>query len=154
MHLSGEELVVVNIAIGAGLTYGASAVTQRRARREAKTTRRQEAYAAFILTLDHLQRTWDHPETLEDEHSSQKMGDITAQAVREIQRTYVPVLLVGSKKAKQEAHKVREAAWAFSDYLNGGSRDDPLKSKLGKLFGEFTDASRSFIELAEAESSR
>lgn len=153
MHITGEEAAVINVAIGAVLASGASALNQFRVRRDAQATRRREAYAALILALDHLERAWKAPETLEDEYESKKMGAVTGQAVREIQRGYVAVLLVGSKKAEKEARKVRETAWALNDYLNGGSRRDALKSELPRLFDAFSAAGAGFIEVAEHESS-
>jgi hypothetical protein len=124
----------------------------KRSRDMGRNTLRREAYAAFILALDHLERTWNAPETLEAEYVSQKMGEVTAQAVREIQQKYVNIQLIGSDKAKQKAQEVRLAAWALSDYLHGGSREDTLKSDLGKLFDNFTKTARSFVETAETES--
>ena len=74
MHISGEEAAVINIAIGAGLAWGASAVNQRRVRRDALASVRREAYATFILALDHLERAWTAPETLENEYGSWNKG--------------------------------------------------------------------------------
>ncbi len=47
---------------------------------------------------------------------------------------------------------VRDAASVLSEYWNTKQKGDPLKSKVGGLFDDFTNASRSFIEMAEAES--
>lgn len=154
MHLTGEELAVINIAVGAGLAWGASALTQSRARQDARLARRRDAYATFILALDHLERTWNAPETLEAEYGPQTIGQVTAHAVREIQRGYVVVLLVGSEKAKKAASTVRKSAWALSEYLNSRQPGDPLKSNLGQLYEAFENDSRSFVKVAEDESGR
>ena len=152
----GTDWPAIVAAISTGVVGVAGIIgtawQSKRGRDLERDARRRDVYAVFILALDHLERTWNAPETLEAEHLSQEMGEVTAEAVREIQRAYVTVLLVGSKKAKQEAVKVRRAAWALNHYLWGGSRDDPLKSKLSELLGGFTNAGKVFIEIAEAES--
>lgn len=153
MHISGEEAAVINIAIGAGLAWGASAVNQRRVRRDALASVRREAYAMFILALDHLERAWTAPETLENEYGSWNMGQVTGQAVREIQRGYVTVILIGSKRAKDAAREARQAAWVLNDHFCGIERKDPSKPNLGTVFDDFSAASRKFVEVGEEEAS-
>ena len=151
MHLSGEEATIINVAAGAALTWVGSMWGQRRSRRDARVVRRREAYTTLIMAIDHLDRTWNHPETLEDEFTSKKMGEVTAQAVREIHRGSVLILLGGSKKAKQSARKVRDTAWAFNDFINGPSKNKLVSQELGRLSADFTEAGREFIKLAEDE---
>src|ERR1039457_1455530 len=99
MHLSGEEAAAINISIGAGLTWIGTALTQHRTREDAKGTLRRDAYTVVILALDHLDRVWTAPGTLDDETSAKTLGTITGQAVGAIEQATVPVLLTGSKRA-------------------------------------------------------
>jgi hypothetical protein len=117
--------------------------------RDAQATRRREAYAAFILALDRLQRIWEAPETLE--YRTEKVVDISGQAVGLIQHEYVAVLLVGSERAKQAALKAHSAAWDLSN-LHGGSRGDLFKKDLQDYLDKFRDAAREFVAVAENES--
>ena len=154
MHISGEEAAGINIAIGAALAWGGAAWNQwrigRQASADARSDRRRDAYAALILAFDHLNRAWTAGETLESEHLSQNMGEITGGAMREIQQAHVAVLLTGSAEAKRTAKAARNAAWDLNDRLRG--RVDRVDAeKLFDLFDAFTLAAKEFVQVAERE---
>ena len=102
--------------------------------------------------MDHLENAWAAPKTLGYEHSAKKMNQVTGEAVRAIQRAYVTVRLVGSKKAKQLAGDVISAAWDVYFCLYDG---DTVKPKeFDEIFDTFVRASASFSKLAEQEADR
>lgn len=151
MHLPGEVTALISVIVGAGLTWTTTAWSQGRARRDARASQRREAYAAFILALDHLERAWSAPETLQSEYLTKKMGELTGQAIGEIQRVYVVVLLVGSKQARAAAEKARTAAWDFNNRLNSGREPGALMPRLSDVYDNLLTAAREFVEAARSE---
>lgn len=153
MHLTTEESTAINLAIGALLGWGGSALNQarvdRNTRREARRAERCAAYSQFILAVDHLNRVWVNCETVEPEYDSQKMGDVTGAAVREIQRAYLPVAFTGSQQAKAKADRARVAAWHINECLQGTA---PLPPEgFGGLIAELAKAGAECMGQAEAE---
>ena len=151
MHLPAETVPLIGVALGGVIAAGSATLAQHGARRDARAVRRREAYAALILTLDHLERSWTAPETLEDEAAEKRIGIITGQAIREIQRAYTVVLLVGSKQAKARANTARKSAWAINDCLHSGGNQGGVLKHLGTLFVAFSAAARAFVDAAEAD---
>lgn len=154
MHITGEEAAAINIAIGAAIAWGGGAWNQwrtsRHVREGARSDRRRDAYAALILAFDHLERAWIANGTLEPDYLAQSMVDVTGGALREIQRTYVSVLLTGSSEAKQKAKTARNSAWDLNDRLR--VRDDDIDvQKLFAQFDAFSVAAREFVQVAERE---
>ena len=154
VHISGEEAAAINIAIGAALAWGGGAWngwrTDRRTTRSAQADRCRDAYSALILAFDHLARAWTASETLEADDLKQNVGAVTGSAVREIQQTYVAVLLVGSDEARKKAKAARDAAWELNDRLSGrGDKTDA--PKLFSLLDAFSDAARAFVQVAQHE---
>lgn len=152
MHITGEETAAINIAIGAMLALCSATLTQRHAQQDAKVIRCREAYAALIMAVDHLENAWMAPKTLGYEFSSSNGKKITGEAVREIQRAYVAVRLVGSKEAKQTAGEVMSAAWEIYFCLYEG--DAAERKQLDGIFDAFVKASAKFIKLAEDQAGR
>jgi hypothetical protein len=151
MHLPAETVPLIGVALGGVIAAGSATLAQHWVRRDARAVRRREAYAALILTLDHLERSWTAPETLEDEAAEKRIGIITGQAIREIQRAYTVVLLVGSKQAKARANTARKSAWAINDCLHSGGNQGGVLKHLGTLFVAFSAAARAFVDAAEAD---
>jgi hypothetical protein len=123
VRITGEEAAVINIAIGAALAWSGAAWNQWRTSRhaggEARTNRRRDAYAALIIALDHLERAWTAGETLESEYLAHNMGQITGEAVREIHRAYVTVLLAGSDEASAASGNVGPVDDAAESFVVG-----------------------------------
>jgi uncharacterized membrane protein YccC len=155
VRITGEEAAVINVAIGAFLGWGGVTWNQwrtsREARRHARIERGRDAYAALILALDHLYRAWMANETLEPEDLARNMGEVTGRAVREIQRTYVAVMLAGSEEARVKARAAHDAAWELNDRLHGRSENSTGVQDLFSLFDAFTVATNGFVRAAEAE---
>jgi hypothetical protein len=151
MHITGEEAAAINIAIGAALAWGGATFTQRRSRKDARADRRRAAYAAFILTCDHLSRAWDAAETLQPEYQAQNMGGVTGDALRQIQEVYVTVLLTGSSTAREKANTARNAAWNLNLCLRGDTLARATPKTLFDLLELFNDAASAFLTAAQAE---
>jgi hypothetical protein len=154
VHITGNEIGVIDVAIGGVLGWGGGAWTQwrssRTARLDARSDRCRDSYAALILALDYLERAWTASETLEPDDRVRTMGEITGKSIREIHQAYVTVLLAGSEEARNRAKTARNVAWDLNDRLQG--RGDELNlDQLGRLFAAFSDAARSFVQLAEHE---
>jgi len=91
-------------------------------------------------------------ETLEVDVREQEMGAITGSAVREIQKTHMAVLLVGSDEAKQKAKTACDAAWELNDWLRERKRSyTPAMPKLGSLLDSLSDAAFEFVKTAQHE---
>jgi hypothetical protein len=154
VHITGDEIAVIDVVIGGVLGWGGGAWTQwrtsRNARRDARSDRCREAYAALILDLDGLERAWTAGETLEPDDRLKTMGEISGRSIREIHQAYVAVLLAGSEEAKKRAKAARNAAWDLNDRLHGRGGGLNLDT-LGDLFAAFSDAARLFVQCAEQE---
>ena len=145
---------MLDVVIGGVLGWGGGAWTQwrtsRNTRRDARSDRCREAYAALILALDGLERAWTAGETIELDDRLKTIGQISGRSIREIHQAYVAVLLTGSKEAKNRAEAARNAAWDLNDRLHGraGGLDHET---LGNFVNKFTDAARLFVERVEHE---
>jgi hypothetical protein len=151
--LIGGGAAILGAVIGGVSGWATAAATARRERKEARDARRGEAYAALIIAVDRLDRTWRAPATLDDTAAASAMGPLTGQAVAAIQRCYVAVLLTGSRRAQEAAGLVRTSAWELQDRLYPpGRQTQPVSgSSLKDLLDAFTADGRAFVEIVQDE---
>jgi hypothetical protein len=148
-----SNLITAVASVAAGL--GTLMLTQRYAQRRDREASRREAYEAFILALDGLDRIWAPLLRAEREFDQQSVGSATNQATDQIQGAYVTVLLVGTTKAKQNANAARQAAWKLSDRSQVPSGQQafvvPGFEQLKPLACDFRKGRRTFIDAVERE---
>ena len=150
--LIGGGAAVLGALIGGVSGWATAAATARREHKEARDERRRDAYAALIIAVDRLDRTWRAPATL-DAAAVSAMRPVTGQAVAAIQRCYVAVLLTGSRRAQEAAGLVRTSAWELHDRLYPlSAQTQPVSgSSLNDLLDAFTADGRAFVEVTQDE---
>jgi hypothetical protein len=151
--LIGGGAAVLGALIGGVSGWATAAAAVRRTRKEARDARRREAYEAFIIAVDQLDRTWRAPTTLDDAAATSAMGPLISQAVAAVQRCYVAVLLTGSRRAQEAAGLARTSAWQLQHrlYPPGGQTQPVSGSSLNDLVDAFTADGRAFVNVAQDE---
>ena len=154
MHITGDEIAVINVVIGGVLGWSGGAWSQWRssriARIDARSDRCRDAYAALILALDHLVRALDVDEALALSERIQIMSEVTEKSLHEVNQAYVMVLLAGSKEARSITRDAQNAVFDLNDLLHRTS-DKVNQNKLDRLITAVPDVTRSFVRLAERE---
>jgi hypothetical protein len=154
MHITGDEIAVINVVIGGVLGWSGGAWSQWRssriARLDARSDRCRDAYAALILTFDHLVRALDDDETLALDERIPIMGEVTEKSLHEVNQAYVMVLLAGSNEARPIAREAQNAVFDLNTLLQGPS-DKVNQDEFDRLLTAVGDVTRSFVHLAERE---